>query len=134
MKPGEEEKLKKIVERLSEKYRIYAAILFGSRARGDWGPWSDYDLLIIADFEKPYLQRTAEISKELVDIDIPVEVHPYTLKEAEEMLKKANPLIVDALEEGIILKSANELNHLKKLLERLKEKGLKRTETSIVLP
>lgn len=43
----------KIVELLKKKYNLVAVILFGSRARGDFKPWSDYDLLIIADFTEP---------------------------------------------------------------------------------
>ena len=40
--------LSRIVESLKKNLdKLEAVILFGSRARGDWGPWSDYDLLII---------------------------------------------------------------------------------------
>ena len=51
------DELKEYVERVSRKVRLHAVILFGSRARGDYGPWSDYDLLLIGDFKEPYLDR-----------------------------------------------------------------------------
>lgn len=35
----------------------------------------------------------------LRDIKIPIEPHPYTLEEAEEMLRRENPLVFNALEE-----------------------------------
>jgi predicted nucleotidyltransferase len=36
-----------LVRRLVEIYHPLRLYLFGSRARGDWGPDSDYDLLIV---------------------------------------------------------------------------------------
>lgn len=49
------EELARVVERLGVKCTVHAVLLFGSRARGDWKPWSDYDLLIVAEFDRPYL-------------------------------------------------------------------------------
>ena len=49
--------LKEYVEKVRGRMKLHAAILFGSRARGDHGPWSDYDLLLIGDFKDPYLER-----------------------------------------------------------------------------
>ena len=40
---------------------------------------------------------------------LPIEPHLYTLIEALSMLSKGNPLIVDALSEGIILYKTSEL-------------------------
>ncbi|MBF0564513.1 MAG: nucleotidyltransferase domain-containing protein [Nitrospirae bacterium] len=34
---------------LIEKVKVYKLILFGSRARGDAGPYSDMDVLVIVD-------------------------------------------------------------------------------------
>ncbi len=95
--------LYRVVEALKSKFRVKAVILFGSRARGDWIPWSDYDLLIIGDFREKYLDRIKNILDALADVTLPIEPHPYTLNEAVNMLRKGNPLIIDALEEGIIL-------------------------------
>ncbi len=54
MMVDEKDLLNKMVRRITEKYPTNAIILFGSRARGNYKPRSDYDLLIIADFkEKP---------------------------------------------------------------------------------
>ncbi len=107
---------------------------FGSRARGDWLPWSDYDLLIIAVFSEPYLERLKKILDLLADVPLPVEPHPYRIDEAVKMLKRGNPLIIDALEEGVVLYSDNTLAMLRSVLNELKRKGLKRSETTIVLP
>ena len=78
-------------------------ILFGSRSRGDWGSWSGYDLLIIAEFSEKYLDRVKSILECLKDVRLPIEPHPYTLSEALDMLRRGNPAVVDALEEGRVL-------------------------------
>ncbi|MEM1728012.1 MAG: nucleotidyltransferase domain-containing protein, partial [Nitrososphaerota archaeon] len=51
------EELQEYVSRVMRAVKLHAAILFGSRARGDHGPWSDYDILLIGDFHDPYLKR-----------------------------------------------------------------------------
>ena len=126
------DELKEYVERVSRRVRLHAAILFGSRARGDHGPWSDYDLLLIGDFKEPYLDRLKTLLDLTEGIRIPIEPHPYALEEALKMLERGNPSIVDVVEEGkpILVGEGWE-----KILERymsMKRRGkLKRTRTSI---
>ena len=81
------DELREYVERVSRRVRLHAAILFGSRARGDHGPWSDYDLLI-GDFKEPYLDRLKTLLDLTEGIRIPIEPHPYTLEEALNMLER----------------------------------------------
>jgi len=126
--------LMEAVKLLTRELNVKAVILFGSRARGDWMPWSDYDLLIIADFKERYLNRISKVLDILKNIHLPVEPHPYTISEALEMLRKGNPIIVDALEEGRILYSTAEFEILTKEYEKLKKRGLRRTNTTIVIP
>ena len=130
----ESELLEIAVERLVKELDAKIIILFGSRARGDWKPWSDYDLLIIADFKEKYLDRIKRVLDIVGDLPIHIEPHPYTLEEAIIMLKKGNPIIVDALEEGKILYAGPELERLLSLYRKLKEKGMRKTETSIIVP
>ena len=128
------DELREYVEGVLRRVRLHAAILFGSRARGDHGPWSDYDLLLIRDFKEPYLDRLKTLLDLTEGIRIPIEPHPYTLEEALKMLERGNPSIVDAVEEGrpVLVGEGWE-----KILERyrsMKRQGkLKRTRTSITL-
>ena len=131
---SENDFLKQIVNRLTGKLCVKAIVLFGSRARGDWGPWSDYDLLIIADFREQYLDRIKMILDMLGDVPLAIEPHPYTLEEALSMLKRGNPIIVDALEEGRVLYSTSEFEKLVEEYRELKKKGLRRTNTTIIVP
>ncbi|ADI31179.1 nucleotidyltransferase domain-containing protein [Staphylothermus hellenicus] len=126
--------LERAVNRLVKILNVKGIILFGSRARGDWMPWSDYDILIIADFKEKYLDRIKTVLDIIGDIPLNIEPHPYTLREALDMLRKGNPLIVDALEEGKILYATNDLEEIIKEYEKLKKKGLKRTNTTILIP
>jgi len=131
---GEDKLLEEAVRRIVVELNAKLVILFGSRARGDWKPWSDYDLLVIADFRERYLDRISRILEVIKDIPLPIEPHPYTLEEAMEMLRRGNPIIVDALEEGRVLHSSGGLERLLELYEDLKRRGLRRTETTIVVP
>ncbi|MBO3842001.1 MAG: nucleotidyltransferase domain-containing protein [Candidatus Brockarchaeota archaeon] len=123
-----------VVKKLAARYRLTAVILFGSRARGDWGPWSDYDLLIIGDFEKNYVDRIGDVLELLSGIKMPVEPHPYTLQEALKMLRKGNPLIFDAIEEGKVLYKGKDYEKLLETFQSMRKSGMKRGCTSIILP
>jgi hypothetical protein len=46
-------RLDDIVRRLVDAYRPERVYLFGSRARGEGGPESDYDLLVVVDDSAP---------------------------------------------------------------------------------
>ena len=125
--------LEEAVDRLRSRYRLHAVVLFGSRARGDWGPWSDYDLLVVADFDAPYLERIGEIMELLEGLG-PIEPHPYTLEEALSLLRRGSPTLVDALEEGAVLFEGPGLSLLRDVYESMKRRGMRRTNTSIILP
>lgn len=126
--------LSRVVKILSECFRLHVVILFGSRARGDFKPWSDYDLLIVAEFEEKYVDRIRTILELLGDIELNIEPHPYTLREAIEMLKRGNPIIVNAISEGIVLYRGEGYSALEELYRKLIEKGLRRDKTSIIIP
>jgi len=67
---------------------------------------------------------------------LPIEPHSYTLIEALSMLSKWNPLIVDALSEGIILYKTSELGVLEEKYGELVGGGggLKKSSVSVILP
>ena len=49
--------LRELTERLRERYgdKIKSILLFGSRARGDHDPASDYDVMVLVDHKTPEL-------------------------------------------------------------------------------
>ncbi|MCX8193415.1 MAG: nucleotidyltransferase domain-containing protein [Nitrososphaeria archaeon] len=124
--------MNKFVERVAEHVKLHAVILFGSRARGDHGPWSDYDILIIGDFDEDYMERLKKLIELASDIKLSIEPHPYRIEEAIAMLEKGNPTIVDAIEEGVVIKTGEAFSRLMSKYWEMKHSGkLKRTRTTI---
>ncbi|HEX5269962.1 MAG TPA: nucleotidyltransferase domain-containing protein [Gemmataceae bacterium] len=60
----------RMVKRIVKKFRPERVILFGSQARGEAGPDSDVDLLVVMDFEGSALDKGLEISVALHDIHV----------------------------------------------------------------
>jgi len=84
---------------------VEEVILFGSIARGDYGIYSDADVLVILDSSpyRRYFDRIPKYASMFVKFDIPVEVFPYTRAELDRMLKNGNLFIASMLEEGVSL-------------------------------
>jgi len=53
-----------IVRRLTEAYDPLAIYLFGSKARGEAGPDSDYDLMVIVPDDSPPERRQSRLAYE----------------------------------------------------------------------
>nr|WP_269207945.1 nucleotidyltransferase domain-containing protein [Thermoanaerobacterium thermosaccharolyticum] len=59
-------------------------MLFGSLAKNEINEWSDIDLIVIKDTDKPFYERLEEVI-EIVKPDIGVDIIVYTPEEVEEM-------------------------------------------------
>ncbi|HXG10924.1 MAG TPA: nucleotidyltransferase domain-containing protein [Gemmataceae bacterium] len=64
----------RMVKRIVKKFHPECVILFGSHARGEAGPDSDVDLLIVMGFEGAARDKELEIRQALRDILIPKDV------------------------------------------------------------
>ena len=89
------------------------AILVGSYARGDYNLWSDVDIVLVS----PRF-RSVRILDRLRDIDTPpgYEVIAWTPEEFEKAAAKKNPLAIEALTRGIVLR--DDLGIAKRRLDR----------------
>ena len=67
---------------------VKEAYVFGSFVEGKLNPWSDLDLLIVADTELPFLERPRQFAK-LNELGVPVDVLVYT-KDEFDALKISN--------------------------------------------
>jgi uncharacterized protein len=56
--------LAQIVDRLITAYEPECIYLFGSKARGDYGPHSDFDLLVIVSDNAPENRRRSQLAYE----------------------------------------------------------------------
>jgi predicted nucleotidyltransferase len=66
--------LDRMVERIVKKFHPERVILFGSHARGEAGPDSDIDLLVVMDFEGSACDKRLAIQEVLHAIPRPIDV------------------------------------------------------------
>ena len=78
------------------------AIVFGSVARGEADARSDLDLIIVAETTRPFFERFKDFAC-VYDVWPRIDLLIYTPEEFAQMVEEERPLIVRALEEGIVL-------------------------------
>jgi predicted nucleotidyltransferase len=125
-------KLKPFCERLKGLLDDPVVLLYGSAALGENMPWSDVDLIVIADFEKPFLERLEELAL-LNDTGLQLEVLGYTPDEFMEMLDVLNAGAIEAVESGIPIVPGSLFPELKRKLMELKKLGLTKTRCTYLL-
>ena len=92
--------VREIVRRIVDTAQPEKVILFGSRARGDARPNSDFDLLVIKQSDEPRYRRSAPLYAALADLPVEVEVMVYTPEEVEEWSEVPQAFITTAVREG----------------------------------
>ena len=97
------EKLKMYVERLIKELNPYCIILFGSFARMDINEGSDVDIVVIAEFAEPFLDRIKLLLDLNDGIGLPLEPIGYTPDEFNKMRKEGNSFIEEIVKSGRIL-------------------------------
>ncbi len=97
-------------------------VLFGSMARGDWSLGSDYDVLIglRTDDGKRFIDRMGEFAA-LAEGDI--EVFPYSHAEWQHMWRIRHPLLLEALEDGLVLWDTGAFAAMREKFRRLRASG-----------
>ena len=99
----DESVIERIVRRLIDAIDPDRIILFGSRARGDAGPDSDIDILIIKDSDEPILRRAQRAYRALSDLGVPKDIIWRTPAEVEEWSNVPTYVTTRALDEGRVL-------------------------------
>jgi uncharacterized protein len=104
IEPAEiEAALQEMVRRIVEHFDPEMIVLFGSHARGNPGPDSDVDLLVVLDFEGSKRAKQVDIGVALHDIRIPKDIIVATPDEIERYRDIAGTIIRPALQEGRML-------------------------------
>ena len=98
---------------LIDRAGIRAVVAIGSRARGDWRPWSDIDIILICDKDiRPYIPG-------LNDIGI-VDVRPYTPDELIRGIMRCDVELLEGFEEGLVLYDDGVWRGAREVYERVK--------------
>lgn len=105
MTPINDPKLTEIVRRLRDRFKPKSVYLFGSRARGDYRPDSDYDLLLVVDkADVGRLDRMTQAREVLSGLDVSADVFVYTVNEFNEWKDQFSSIPETVLREGQELK------------------------------
>ena len=81
-------------------------IVFGSYARGEAGPESDLDLLVIEPEVSTPRAESARLRRELRDLEVALDVIVVSSKQAEEWANVPGSMVSEALQNGRILVEA----------------------------
>jgi len=92
-----------LIRRIVETAQPEKIILFGSRARGDARPDSDFDVLVIKESDEPGYRRDAALYLALVGLNVPVDVITYTPEEVREWSAVPQAFITTAVREGKVV-------------------------------
>ena len=103
MNPPNDALIDDIVCRIVETAQPEKIILFGSRARGDARPNSDFDLLVIKESNEPGYKRDAPLYVALAGLSVEVGVLVYTPEEVAEWAQVPQAFVTTATREGKIV-------------------------------
>jgi predicted nucleotidyltransferase len=95
--------LEEITQRILAVSNPEQIILFGSKARGDVGPDSDLDLLVIKDEVESTRAEAARIYQALADLLVPVDVVVVRKAYVERYGDLVGTVVRPALREGQVL-------------------------------
>ena len=99
--------LAEIVQRLVNLYHPERVYLFGSAARGDAGPDSDYDFMVVVpDSTPPEIRSSPDVFKALLDIDAPIDVLVWPREEFDKRLALRVSFPSTIVREGKLLYAA----------------------------
>jgi predicted nucleotidyltransferase len=98
-----ESAIRQAVDRIATRFQPDRIILFGSRTRGQGGPDSDADLLVVMPVEGSKRQQAVQIDLALEGIPIPIDLIVVTAEEVEKYRDITGTIIREALQEGKVL-------------------------------
>ncbi len=105
--PSDDPRLAEVVHRLVDAYRPERIYLFGSRARGDAEPDSDYDLLVVAADDAPADRTRSRLAYEcLWETGTAADVLVWKRTSFESRLHLPASLPATVLREGKLLHAA----------------------------
>ena len=96
-----------MTERIVQQFDPLCIILFGSQARGDAGPWSDVDLLVVLPEVTNKREAAVEVRRALVNFTVSKDIIVTTPDEIERRGDLVGTILRPALREGKVLYERN---------------------------
>lgn len=103
VEPVVQKKIEEMVQRIVERFHPQQVILFGSYARGQAGPDSDVDLLVVMPVAGSKREKSIEIALALHDIRVPKDIIVVTPDTVERQRDVIGTIVHPALKEGKVL-------------------------------
>jgi hypothetical protein len=119
-------------ESLTRLFAEPIVIVCGSTALGEEMPWSDIDLVVVADFKEPFSERLKQLTL-LNRTGLPLEIVGYTADEFMNMLDRLNAMAIESVEFGMPILPGRCYDELKRKVAELKERGLTKTRCTYLL-
>ena len=98
-----EAEIRRMTNRIVRRFHPHQIILFGSHARGDAGPDSDVDLLVVMPVEGSRREKAIEIGVALHDIRVPKDIVVTTPEEFAWRKEMIGTIERPAAREGRVL-------------------------------
>jgi predicted nucleotidyltransferase len=101
--PAVEDTIRGMVDRIVRRFAPVRVVLFGSHARGEAGPDSDVDLLVVLPKVDCKRQARVAIRRCLADAPVPKDIIVTTPDEIERRGDVVGTVLRPALREGVVL-------------------------------
>jgi len=83
-KTEQESNLKRLTESIAQTSHVILAVLFGSRARGDYDEYSDYDILVVFDTDESLWQNRRKLFEQTSKSGLFTQLLTRSLREVRE--------------------------------------------------
>ncbi len=98
--------IQELADNIARRFRPERIILFGSHARGNAGPDSDVDLLVIMPHEQHAARKAAEITRRVHPGSFAVDLIVRSPEMVRERLQMNDWFLRDVMREGRVLYAA----------------------------
>jgi hypothetical protein len=121
-----------MIDALEDVMEINAVILFGSRARGDALPHSDYDVVVIGNFTQTYFNRLDIVGR--LAPPVAIDLFCYTPREFEAMFESYNITAIDSIGDGIVLHGHEFVGSYKERYDSFVQHGMRKGRAVLYPP
>ncbi len=104
--PGFQDAVEAIRDAIVRAVAPKRVILFGSQARGDARPDSDYDLLIVVDTDRPTWQVSVDARVAARHVPVPMDLIVLTPRQLEEEMEWPSSVVTWAVRTGKVIYEA----------------------------